>query len=142
MRHLQNFGHGAKVAQGVVFGVQMQMRANGEHALDGEQHAVAIGRRSSGSFGTDHAAGTGAVVDHHGLTQRLSEALGEQARHHIGRGAGAVRQDHFDGPVRIIARLRPGSGRGAGQRSHACASESETGDNRDEAPAIHVLFSG
>ena len=56
--------------------------------------------------GRDGSAGAGDVLDNDRLPERLSHALADHARDHIGRAAGGERHDHGDRPGRKRLRRR------------------------------------
>jgi hypothetical protein len=69
---------------------------------DGAQaDRVAVRRRIGHGLGPDEAAGAGAVVDHHGLTQRRVHGIGNQARHDIGGASGRERDHQTHGTLRV-----------------------------------------
>ena len=62
----------------------------------GLKQGVTVGRGFGGQCGTDHRAGTGAVVDHHLLSPQLAQLVRECAPQQITRTArtGADNQAH------------------------------------------------
>ncbi len=70
------------------------------------QQRVAVRRRLGHELRTDHAAGAGAIFDHHRLAERFGQAVGDDAHDDIRRAAGRVGHDDPHGPVGIVLRQR------------------------------------
>ena len=68
-------------------------------------------------------AGAGAIFDNDRLSPFLREPLRDGAGDSVGAAARRVRDDDFDGPVRIVLRL----------------AAAATGQNADEAEAVQNM---
>ena len=78
--------------------------------------AKAVGRAPRGELRADVAAGAGAIVDHHRLTEELRQPGRERTREDVIAAAGRKRHDEADRLVRILLGLRRGRGeRDAGE---------------------------
>jgi len=68
------------------------------------QHAqrVAVGLRLRAGLRADERRAARAILDDHGLTERLGQLLSERAQEHVAHAAGTERHDHPDGLVRIV----------------------------------------
>ncbi len=64
-----------------------------------DQQRIAVGRRARHELGADAAAGAGAVVDHHRLSERLADLIADDAADNVGIAAGRERHDQPDRPV-------------------------------------------
>ena len=82
-----------EIGQGVIGHARDHGGHSGERAID--QQGIAISRGACRSFGTDHAAGAGAVFDNHGLAEDLARGLGKDAAHDI---IGTTRRGGHDQP--------------------------------------------
>jgi hypothetical protein len=92
--------HRREVARGVV-GELLERNRVDRHARGvGEQERVAVGQRARDRLVRQDAGGARHVLDHHRLAERARRAVGHQAGHHVGRGAGPGRHDQLDRAAR------------------------------------------
>lgn len=66
------------------------------------QQCVAVGRAAGDLLGADAAERAGAVLDQHGLAERVLQMLADQPRDIVGTGAGRERHDDLERPLREI----------------------------------------
>ena len=76
-------------------------RVHNQRADGAKANGVAIRRGIGHGFCADQAAGTRAVVNHHGLTETGVHGICNDARHEIGGAAGRERHHQPDGPLRV-----------------------------------------
>ena len=105
----------------IVAQILVERRPDAERAVGAEQHGVTIRRRLRHRFGADIAAGTGPVFDDDLLAEPLRHRGCDRARQHVGGAAGREGDDHGDGPLGIVCRVR----RCAGERSRGKGGERE-----------------
>ena len=98
-------GQRCEVLHRVVRQLGIQRLRGGQRAIAHNAKAVLV-RRAGYQISANIAAGTGPVVDHHGLAQNLRQRLGDHACLHVGRGTCGVADDKaqgFAGPVCICS---------------------------------------
>jgi hypothetical protein len=128
-RHLAHQPDVLEVGEGVEAHLAIERR-DGRHADVVDQDGVAVGARVLDQLGAEDAAGTGPVLNDHGLAHGLGHGRGEHACDRVRRSARGVGNDHRDGPRRIFLRRggqREGEYRGGGEYllDHAGLLESE-----------------
>ena len=82
-----------------------------QQPLRHDAERVAVRRRARELGHGDGAAGSGLVVDHHALAERLAELLAVQAAADVAGGAGRVGHDQADRTGRPLLRMCAASGR-------------------------------
>jgi hypothetical protein len=92
-----------QLAQRVVGQLRDQRRVDREADVV-DQHGMAVGRRLGRHVGTDGAASTAAVVDHHRLLQPFGEFLGDDAADDVVAAARRERHDEADRAIGIPLR--------------------------------------
>ena len=98
-----------EVVQRIERQLRPEMRRHHHGAGGAQQQGVAVGRGVEGDFRADHAIGTGAIVDHDRLPQRLAERRCDRAADKIGTSSGGEGDDETDGLGRIgLGGRRPG----------------------------------
>ncbi len=107
-RRLAHEGDGREVGLRVVAGVAVELLVDGVRAHRAHHDGVAVGGRTRHQPGADGAAPARAVLDHHGLAQRLLHRAGHDAGHRIRAGARPEGHDHLERPVGEVAGPRSG----------------------------------
>jgi hypothetical protein len=102
-RNGRDHAHGLEVLHRVEGHLRIEAHVGGERTGRAQAQRVAVGRRLRRQREAHVAAGTGLVVDHHGLAQLLVEPRHQQAHHRVGAAAGREGDDHADRPVREVA---------------------------------------
>ena len=83
-----------KIAHQFVFALRNQRFIRGL-GVRHHQQRIAVGRRLGGFLRADHAAGTGAVLDHEGLTETFLQDVPDLASGDVCRPAGAKGNNHL-----------------------------------------------
>ena len=106
------------------------VRNFGQDVAGGDHDGLAIGRRRHHGLHRDGTAGTGFVVNDHGLPDIGRQLVGQDARHHVHGAAGRGWHQHLDGLVGPGQRQRANSG--SHQSHHQAAQKSgvQTFDHR------------
>ena len=110
----------------VVRWLALQIRCDGKRAGVGQQQGVAVGRLAGQLGGGNHAAGTGFVVHHDLLLQRLLHRHLHGARGKVDATARRVTHHHTDGFAGVG--LRKGQASGRGQRGKSQRGAQGAGD--------------
>ena len=76
-------------------------RSADRQRVDGQQHRVAIRRRFGDRVGTKSAAGAGAMLDQHRLSDPFGQLVAEDTRHRVDTAARRERHNDADGSRRI-----------------------------------------
>ena len=79
--------------------------ADHETGLIAADDGVAVRCGARRALDTHRTGSRRDVLDHHRLTERLTHALGHDARDNVHSAAGRVRHDHHHGPGRIVLGL-------------------------------------
>jgi hypothetical protein len=98
-----------------------QQRVDGQRSADGNSDRGAVGLGLGNGIGAEIAARSRLVLDHEGLSELLLQAVRDQARHHVRRGARPERHHDLDALRRPL--LRRGRGRDE-QRCRQCDGQS------------------
>ncbi len=123
-RHLADQGHRREVTRHVERRRLVQGLVGGDRV--GRQHQrMAVRRAVDQRAQRDVGAGTGFVLDHHGLAQAGRDLLADGARDDVHRTARCEADQQFHGPGR----------EGGGLRERA-AGRTEAGGGEDEAAAV------
>ena len=117
--HAHHIGDGSKVLDRVIGQLAEDGRVGAMGGHRGHADGVAVGSGLGDFRSADGAAGSAAVVHHHGLAQYLAHLVGQQTRHHIGGAARTKGHDQADGTIGVV-RCGIGRERG-GQRGGRCA---------------------
>ena len=128
-------GDGDQVLVRIV-GRRRHQRGDGDEVAGGDEDRVAVRRRLGHGVDAERAAGAGAVLDHHGLAERLGELLADEARADIGDAAGRERHDDADGAA------GPGLGRRGRGEQRARARGFRTEGRWQTAWRISLLLTG
>src|SRR3954468_3002152 len=102
----------------VVADLRVDARVDGDLGDGAHHHGLAVGRRGGGIARGDRAAGAGAVLHDHGLSQALGEPGGDDARQDVGATAGREGHLHAQRPV-LRTRQRPRAEEQRGKKFHA-----------------------
>ncbi|SPA49127.1 protein of unknown function [Cupriavidus taiwanensis] len=113
VRHRGQVGDGGEVLGGIVGQSRVDRRIDAVGRGRGDAQRIAVRRGLGQEGGADAAAGTAAVVDHHGLAQLLAELVGDDARDDVG-GAACGERHHQRDRLGGVAGLGGGAERQAG----------------------------
>jgi hypothetical protein len=104
-RRGRDLGDSGEIAQRVVADFAVHRGNHGLGRLRTDEQRVTVGRRFGDVIGADDAAGTGPVLDQHGMADAIGEPLRQDARGEIDTAARGERDDDANRLRRIP--LRP-----------------------------------